>query len=104
MQQPSTIIQVSHLKKTYRDDAGTFDVLRDVSFTVEKGEMIALLGVSGAGKTTLLQILGGLDRATAGDVLVEGRSLSELSQKELAAFRNQKIGFVPVEDHVNGLI
>jgi lipoprotein-releasing system ATP-binding protein len=94
MQQPSTIIQVSHLKKTYRDDAGTFDVLRDVSFTVEKGEMIALLGVSGAGKTTLLQILGGLDRATAGDVLVEGRSLSELSQKELAAFRNQKIGFV----------
>jgi len=89
-----SIIEVSHLKKTYRDDAGAFDVLRDVSFTVDKGEMIALLGVSGAGKTTLLQILGGLDQATSGDVLVEGRSLSKLSSKELAAFRNRKIGFV----------
>jgi lipoprotein-releasing system ATP-binding protein len=88
------IIDVRNLKKTFRDDAGAFDVLRDVSFTVDKGEMIALLGVSGAGKTTLLQILGGLDQATSGDVLVEGRSLSKLSSKELAAFRNRKIGFV----------
>jgi lipoprotein-releasing system ATP-binding protein len=88
------IIEVRNLKKTFRDDAGAFDVLRDVSFTVDKGEMIALLGVSGAGKTTLLQILGGLDQATSGDVLVEGRSLSKLSSKELAAFRNRKIGFV----------
>jgi lipoprotein-releasing system ATP-binding protein len=88
------IIKVSHLRKTYRDDAGTFDVLRDVTFTIDKGEMIALLGVSGAGKTTLLQILGGLDQATSGDVVVDGRSLSKLPAKELAAFRNRKIGFV----------
>jgi lipoprotein-releasing system ATP-binding protein len=88
------ILIVRHLKKTYRDDAGPFDVLRDVSFSVEKGEMIALLGVSGAGKTTLLQILGGLDRSSSGEVLFEGRDLSKLSLRELAVFRNQKIGFV----------
>ncbi|MBN2036032.1 MAG: ABC transporter ATP-binding protein [Chitinispirillaceae bacterium] len=87
-------LSVHRLKKTYHDDAGPFDVLRDVSFTVQKGEMIALLGVSGAGKTTLLQILGGLDRATSGEVLFEGRELSRLALRELAAFRNQKIGFV----------
>jgi len=88
------ILATSHLKKTFRDDAGAFDVLRDVSFTVKRGEMIALLGISGAGKTTLLQILGGLDRATSGEVLFEGRDLSRLSARELALFRNKKIGFV----------
>jgi lipoprotein-releasing system ATP-binding protein len=93
--QPTTpILSVRNLRKTYTDDAGAFDVLRDVSFTVEKGEMIALLGISGAGKTTLLQILGGLDRATSGETMFEGRELSKLSPKELAIFRNQKIGFV----------
>lgn len=88
------LLTVTHLKKTYRDDAGAFDVLRDVTFDVKKAEMIALLGISGAGKTTLLQILGGLDRATAGEVLFDGRDLSKLSSRELALFRNQKIGFV----------
>jgi lipoprotein-releasing system ATP-binding protein len=88
------IITVTHLKKTFRDDAGAFDVLRDVSFSVEKGEMIALLGVSGAGKTTLLQILGGLDSYDGGEVLVEGKRLGRMTARELAAFRNGKIGFV----------
>jgi lipoprotein-releasing system ATP-binding protein len=88
------IITVTHLKKTFRDDAGAFDVLRDVSFSVEKGGMIALLGVSGAGKTTLLQILGGLDSYDAGEVLVEGKRLGRMTARELAAFRNGKIGFV----------
>ncbi|MBN1127552.1 MAG: ABC transporter ATP-binding protein [Chitinispirillaceae bacterium] len=88
------ILCVRNLRKTYSDDAGAFDVLRDVSFSVDKGEMIALLGISGAGKTTLLQILGGLDRATSGEALFEGRDLSKLSPKELADFRNRKVGFV----------
>jgi lipoprotein-releasing system ATP-binding protein len=88
------IVEVRHLKKTFVDEAGAFDVLKDASFSVKKGEMIALLGISGAGKTTLLQILGGLDRPTSGEVLFEGKSISKLSFKELAAFRNRNIGFV----------
>ena len=69
-------------------------MLKDVSFSVNKGEMIALLGISGAGKTTLLQILGGLDRPTSGDVFFEGISIAKLSLNELSAFRNRNIGFV----------
>lgn len=90
----SNIVEVKNLKKTFIDDAGAFDVLKDVSFTVGKGEMIALLGISGAGKTTLLQILGGLDRPTSGDVLFEGTSIAALPFRELAAFRNRNVGFV----------
>jgi len=90
----SKMVEVKNLKKTFIDDAGAFDVLKDVSFSVDKGEMIALLGISGAGKTTLLQILGGLDRPTAGDVLFEGKSIAALPFRELASFRNRNVGFV----------
>ena len=90
----NSFVDIQHLRRTFTDDAGNFDVLKDVSFSVTKGEMIALLGISGAGKTTLLQILGGLDKSTSGEALVEGRSLSTMSMKELADFRNRKIGFV----------
>jgi lipoprotein-releasing system ATP-binding protein len=89
-----TFLNVSHLRKTFTDDAGSFDVFSDVSFSMNKGEMVALLGISGAGKTTLLQILGGLDRSTDGEVVVEGRNVSKMSAEELAGFRNGKIGFV----------
>lgn len=88
------MIEVQHIKKTFADKAGTFEVLKDISFSVTQGEMIALLGISGSGKTTLLQILGGLDHPTAGDVVVEGKTLSSLPPAELAAFRSRKIGFV----------
>jgi lipoprotein-releasing system ATP-binding protein len=90
----NNLVEVRNLKKTFVDDAGAFDVLTDVSFTVIKGEMIALLGISGAGKTTLLQILGGLDRPTSGDVLYERKSLAEMPLRDLAAFRNRNVGFV----------
>ena len=88
------MLEVRHLKKTFIDEAGPFDVLRDVSLTVNKGEMIALLGISGSGKTTLLQILGGLDRPTSGEVEVDGKVLGAMSAGELSAFRNRKLGFV----------
>jgi lipoprotein-releasing system ATP-binding protein len=94
MNNTNTIVEVRNLKKTFTDEAGAFDVLTDVSFTVNKGEMIALLGISGAGKTTLLQILGGLDRPTSGDVLFEGKSISSMPFRDLAAFRNRNVGFV----------
>jgi len=88
------IVEVQHLKKTYTDDAGKFDVLKDISFSIEKGEMVALLGISGAGKTTLLQILGGLDSFDAGSVKLCGMLIGGMSEKQLAVFRNKYIGFV----------
>ncbi|NLD92031.1 MAG: ABC transporter ATP-binding protein, partial [Fibrobacter sp.] len=91
---PEQIVCVEHLKKTFTDDNGKFDVLKDVSFDVYRGDMIALVGISGAGKTTLLQILGGLDSFNAGSVSVLGNDLRSMSAKKLAAFRNQHIGFV----------
>lgn len=91
---PEPLADIRNLKKTFKDDAGAFDVLKDVSFVINKGEMIALLGVSGSGKTTLLQILGGLDTCTSGEVLFEGTSISRLSPRDLAGFRNRSIGFL----------
>jgi lipoprotein-releasing system ATP-binding protein len=88
------MVDVSNLTKTFVDEAGAFDVIRDASFTIEKGEMVSLVGVSGAGKTTLLQLLGGLDRPTSGSVCVAGKNLSGVSGSELARFRNMSIGFV----------
>ena len=88
------IIDVKQLRKSYTDEAGSLDILKDVSFSVEKGEIVGLLGISGAGKTTLLQILGGLDNFNSGTVKVCGKQLGNMSSRELAEFRNRNIGFV----------
>jgi len=88
------MVKVERVSKKYHDDSGELTVLRDVTFTIERGEMISLIGVSGAGKTTLLQIVGGLDSVTEGDVIVDGRNLGRMKPRELAAFRSLFIGFV----------
>lgn len=88
------IVVVENLCKSFTDDQGEFPVLRDADFTIERGEMVALVGMSGAGKTTLLQILGGLDSFDKGSVTVTGLSLKGLDSRTLAAFRNKHIGFV----------
>jgi lipoprotein-releasing system ATP-binding protein len=88
------MVAVSSLTRTFVDEAGAFDVIKDASFVIDKGEMVSLVGVSGAGKTTLLQILGGLDRPTSGDVRINGTLLGAMSAGELAAFRNLSLGFV----------
>jgi lipoprotein-releasing system ATP-binding protein len=88
------MVDVAHLTRTFSDEAGAFDVIRDTSFTIEKGEMVSLVGVSGAGKTTLLQILGGLDKPTAGEVRINGSLLGGMTPPQLAAFRNLSLGFV----------
>ena len=90
------ILEVSHLKKIYSTRFGGHKVeaLADVSFQVEQGEYAAIMGESGSGKTTLLNILAALDRPTAGTVLLAGRDLTSLKEKELAAFRRDNLGFV----------
>lgn len=94
------ILEVNNVKKVYTTRFGGNQVqaLTDVSFSVEKGEYVAIMGESGSGKTTLLNILAALDKATGGQVLLNGKSLSSIREKELAMFRRQNLGFVFQED------
>lgn len=91
-----TLLEVDHLKKVYSTRFGgqKVEALRDVTFSVEEGEFIAIMGESGSGKTTLLNILAALDRPTGGTVRLEGRDMSAIRERELAAFRRDNLGFV----------
>ena len=84
-----SILEVSGLRKVYTSRLGgsRVEALRNVSFTVEQGEYVAIMGESGSGKTTLLNILAALDRPTDGEVLLNGSSLGAIREKDLAAFR-----------------
>lgn len=90
------ILKVSGVKKTYTTRFGGNQVqaLKGVTFSVESGEYIAIMGESGSGKTTLLNILAALDQPTAGQVFLEGQELSGIKDRELAAFRRNNLGFV----------
>ncbi len=90
------ILEVQNLKKVYTTRFGGSHVqaLSNVSFTVERGEYVAIMGESGSGKTTLLNILAALDRPTGGEVLLNGRSILSLKEKEISAFRRDNLGFV----------
>ena len=91
-----SLLEVRHLKKVYttRFGGNQVEALRNVNFTVEEGEYVAIMGESGSGKTTLLNILAALDRPTSGEILLNGKSLSKISQNKLAAFRRDNLGFV----------
>lgn len=91
-----SILDVSGLKKVYttRFGGGHVEALRNVSFQVEEGEYVAIMGESGSGKTTLLNILAALDRPTAGRVLLQGKDLAAIKEKDVAAFRRDNLGFV----------
>jgi lipoprotein-releasing system ATP-binding protein len=84
------VIRTEQITKSF----GALQVLKGIDLRVEKGEIVAIVGPSGAGKTTLLQIMGTLDSADSGRLLVNGADVSRLNDKELAAFRNRNIGFV----------
>lgn len=88
------ILEVSHLSKIYGSGEAMVKALDDVSFTVNKGEFIAIVGPSGSGKSTLLHILGGVDQATNGKVLIEGQDIYELDENALAIFRRRQIGLI----------
>lgn len=88
------LIKVSNLKKEYHSGDLVTKVLRGVSFVVEKGEFVSIMGPSGSGKSTLMHILGLLDRLSSGSYFFAGQDVSSMNDNELASFRNEKIGFV----------
>ncbi len=88
------VIKASNLTKTYNPDKIPVRALRGVDLAIEKGEFTAIVGPSGSGKTTLLNIIGGLDRPTAGKVEVGGKDIAQLSDNQLIDFRKDNIGFV----------
>lgn len=91
-----SILQVSGLKKVYttRFGGNRVEALKNVNFTVEEGEYVAVMGESGSGKTTLLNILAALDKPTAGSVILDGQDLSKIKESQIAAFRRDNLGFV----------
>lgn len=90
------ILEVNNIKKIYttRFGANKVQALSDVSFSVEKGEYVAIMGESGSGKTTLLNILAALDRPTSGSVCLDGNELSKIRETKIAEFRRENLGFV----------
>ncbi|MHC5374738.1 ABC transporter ATP-binding protein [Enterococcus sp. LJL120] len=90
------LLQVKNLKKVYRSRLSNYQVeaLKNVSFGVDAGEYIAIMGESGSGKSTLLNILATLDKATSGEVLLENKNLGEIPEGQLAKFRREHLGFV----------
>ncbi len=90
----ATVLRADAIAKTYQEGDLRTEVLREVSFALERGQTLAIVGESGTGKSTLLHILGGLDLPSAGEVAIEGRVFSKLSDRERGAVRNRALGFV----------
>jgi len=87
-------LSVSGLYKSYATPAGPIEVLRDLSLEVDEGRMVAVMGASGVGKSTLLHVLGGLDHADAGRIVVDGVDITALDDAGRVRFRNARVGFV----------
>ncbi|MDZ7781761.1 MAG: ATP-binding cassette domain-containing protein [Halioglobus sp.] len=88
------VLKCEHLSRVYEDAGRTLRVLDDVELELSRGEKVAVIGASGSGKSTLLNLLGGLDRPTSGRVLLNGRDLSRLRERDLCQLRNRHLGFV----------
>ncbi|WMJ82056.1 ABC transporter ATP-binding protein [Clostridium sp. MB40-C1] len=88
------ILKVENLSKIYGEDNNRVEALKNVSFFVERGEFVAIVGASGSGKSTLLHILGGLDRPTSGKIYLDGEDVYKLNEEKLAIFRRRNVGFV----------
>ena len=88
------ILRVEHLSKIYGEGENAVKAVDNVSFSVEKGEFVAVIGASGSGKSTLLHLIGGVDRPTSGKVIIDGKDISALDDDALAIFRRRQVGIV----------
>ena len=88
------VISCSKLAKSYRDSGTQIEVLREINLEVKPAELVSIVGSSGSGKSTLLHLLGGLDKPTSGDIIIAGKNVMKLSEKEKCHLRNQSMGFV----------
>lgn len=88
------ILNVENLTKTYGSGENLVHAVDDVSFSVEKGEFVAIVGASGSGKSTLLHLIGGVDRPTSGKIFVDGNDISKMNDDKLAVFRRRQVGIV----------
>ena len=88
------LINAKNLCKTYGDSGSAVNAVRNVSFEIEKGDTVSIIGRSGSGKSTLLRLIGGLDFPTSGKITVDGADVGSLGEKELAEYRRKKVGFV----------
>ena len=88
-----SFLEAHGIAKTYLVGGMSLAVLRDLDLRVEVGEMVAIVGASGVGKSTLLHVLGGLDRASEGDIVIDGAPVTALDDAALVRFRNQRVGF-----------
>lgn len=89
-----SILTLKNVKKEYRVGENIIPAVEDVSFELNEGEFTVILGASGAGKTTLLNLLGGMDRATSGEIIIDGKNITKFKKKELANYRRNDVGFV----------
>ncbi len=94
MKQSEAVIEIKDLKKEYKNEEIVTPVLHGVSFTVPRGQFVAIMGPSGSGKSTMMQILGLLDTATSGEFFFDGKNVRDLNEDQLATFRGEKIGFI----------
>lgn len=88
------IIEIKNIEKSFGTGENRFQVLKDISFAAKKGEFISLMGASGSGKSTLLYLLGGLDYPDSGEIILGGKDIARMNDKELSKFRRSKLGFV----------
>lgn len=88
------ILKVEHLYKTYGKAGNQVTALNDVSFSVEKGEFVAIVGQSGSGKSTLLHLIGGVDKPTSGHIFVDGQDVHKKNREQLAIFRRRQVGLI----------
>jgi len=88
------ILKIQNLSKVYGKGENKVEALKDINLSINKGEFAAIVGASGSGKSTLLHLLGGLDRPTGGEVIIDGESIYKYKEEKLAIFRRRKIGFV----------
>lgn len=89
-----SIVKISNLSKVFGEKGNLNKVLDDITFEIEKGEFVSLMGESGSGKSTLLYLIGGLDKPTKGEVFINENDINKLKEKELAKLRRKDIGFV----------